>query len=362
MNWGIHKLRKSFYKSISKPHKVKGQSNVTLMLFTDTTRGGFTIRIPKWLRFPVIAFVIFMVLSVFFAVSKIASLESDIARYRYESHSKSYVIANKQVEFAEVEAVNEERRVQLKIIQDMALELKKRLEDLEAYKKQIDDKLGQPEGDPTGDVMIETEVLPLGFMDEELRVFKMAGPGFESGSDSNIVDDLEGFEAQWDDVFSLLAESLEAIESEKVSYEERDEIIDELIPLWEATPNIFPVASTIVTSYYGNRRNPFGRRGYEFHSGVDLKARYTDVWATASGKVVHKGYDRSRGYYVRIDHGYGFETLYAHLSKIYVEKGEVIERGDVIARSGNSGRSSGPHLHYEVHLNGVLKDPIDYLN
>lgn len=124
-----------------------------------------------------------------------------------------------------------------------------------------------------------------------------------------------------------------------------------------AYPSVLPIENTYITSDYGMRKNPTGK-GNDFHDGVDLKANYQPVWATGSGLVTFAGYKEYFGYTVIIDHGYGFETLYAHNSQVLVSQGNIVNRYDVIAISGDSGNSTGPHLHYEIHYEDTSIDPI----
>jgi len=98
------------------------------------------------------------------------------------------------------------------------------------------------------------------------------------------------------------------------------------------------------------------------HEGIDLTAaRGTNIYATADGKVTQAGY-RPGGFgkKVLIDHGHGFETVYGHCDEVLVEPGQMVKRGEVIARVGSTGLSKSPHLHYEVHVNGKPVDPINY--
>jgi len=125
------------------------------------------------------------------------------------------------------------------------------------------------------------------------------------------------------------------------------------------TPSIMPVRGWI-SSRYGYRVSPFtGRR--EFHKGVDIvNRRGTPVVATADGRVKFAGYNGGYGRMVVIDHGIGLATKYGHLSKIYVKIGDRVVRGQKIGLVGNSGRSTGPHLHYEVVVNGQSVNPVNY--
>lgn len=130
--------------------------------------------------------------------------------------------------------------------------------------------------------------------------------------------------------------------------------------LLASTPAIRPTKGWM-TSRFGYRTSPFTDRK-EFHKGVDIAHRKgTPILATADGVVTFAGKKGQMGKLVVIDHGHGVVTRYAHLSEILKKKGETIKRGDMIAQMGSSGRSTGPHLHYEVHLNGVPVNPEKYI-
>ena len=122
---------------------------------------------------------------------------------------------------------------------------------------------------------------------------------------------------------------------------------EKLSYLVRTVPAGYPVNGKI-TSTYGWRKNPFGK-GYEFHTGIDIEAPYGAlVKATADGVVVFTGFLQDYGKTVIIRHESGYETLYAHLSTILVKEGTRISAGQAIGRVGSTGRSTGPHLHYEV--------------
>jgi murein DD-endopeptidase MepM/ murein hydrolase activator NlpD len=132
----------------------------------------------------------------------------------------------------------------------------------------------------------------------------------------------------------------------------------------ERKPTGWPVTSRKrrITSRFGWRRDPFNRSVVRHHDGTDIAAPYgTPVRATALGRVIASEYDGAYGHVVRIDHGDGFKTVYAHLSERLCKVGDRVERGDVIGKLGSSGRSTGPHLHYEVFENGDVTDAERFL-
>jgi murein DD-endopeptidase MepM/ murein hydrolase activator NlpD len=129
---------------------------------------------------------------------------------------------------------------------------------------------------------------------------------------------------------------------------------------WASTPSIWPVKGW-VTSGFGPRMSPFTEKP-AWHDGLDIGAApNTPVRAPAQGRITSISYDPKLGNMVRVDHGFGVETLYGHLAKSLVKEGQRVERGDVIALVGSSGLSTGPHLHYMVKLNGQALDPTKYI-
>lgn len=130
----------------------------------------------------------------------------------------------------------------------------------------------------------------------------------------------------------------------------------------EATPSIWPSNGHLSSLFSRNRRHPVLRITRP-HKGIDIAARVGEpILAPAKGRVVFSG-NRSGGYglTVEIDHGYGYITRFAHASRLLVRAGEVVERGQVIAEVGATGLTSGPHLHYEVEVNGQAVDPLNFI-
>jgi len=128
----------------------------------------------------------------------------------------------------------------------------------------------------------------------------------------------------------------------------------------EVIPTLWPTEGRI-TDQFGYRKDPFTRRK-SYHSGLDIAADVgTSIKAAASGKVIYADYTYATGRTVKIDHGNGFVTVYGHCSKILAEPGQQVKKGEVIAKVGSTGRSTGPHCHFEIHLFGTAIDPLEYL-
>ncbi len=136
--------------------------------------------------------------------------------------------------------------------------------------------------------------------------------------------------------------------------------LEEKRNLLASTPSIRPVEGW-VTSRFGYRISPFtGQK--EFHTGLDIANRIgTKLVATANGRVSYASRKRHYGNLIILDHGFGRVTKYGHLKKILVKRGQKVKRGDVIGLLGNTGRSTGPHVHYEVRINGAPVNPLQYI-
>lgn len=134
-----------------------------------------------------------------------------------------------------------------------------------------------------------------------------------------------------------------------------------LVKYLETVPTLWP-ASGNITDRFGYRKDPFTRRT-KYHEGIDIGADYgSNIRAAASGKVIMSERTGGTGNTVKIDHGRGIITVYGHASKLIAKVGQTVKKGEVIARVGSSGRSTGPHLHFEVHLYGTTVDPLQYLD
>lgn len=200
---------------------------------------------------------------------------------------------------------------------------------------------------------------PLGEIDEP------PPPDDDPYDEVELVGDDFGFQlrpaASWAEAVVARADRfLEAVEQTEPDLNTLVEEFEGLRALEEALPSRWPASGTL-TSGFGYRRSPFGRRA-QFHKGLDISNRTGSlIVAAGPGRVVSAFYNGGYGRFIEIDHGYGLTTRYAHLTRILVSEGDEIERGAPIGTMGRTGRVTGTHLHFEVRIDGHAVDPLDYL-
>ena len=123
-----------------------------------------------------------------------------------------------------------------------------------------------------------------------------------------------------------------------------------------------PVMAGVITSTFGERVDPFGTQT-EFHKGLDIADNLgTPIYSAESGKVIVSDYNKYAGNYIIIEHSGNVKTRYLHCSELLVKEGDSVEKGDKIALMGSTGNSTGPHLHFEVHINDVAVNPSEYFD
>lgn len=186
---------------------------------------------------------------------------------------------------------------------------------------------------------------------------RMLGVG---GSESYLSTNLNIRDVEVHDLLKSVDEMIKVVKFEKNQTTEISEKLRINQELHNCIPAIMPTLGYYSIDGFGMRRHPIlGVK--KFHYGIDINCNTgTDVRSPGDGKVVAVERQAGFGLVVEIDHGFGYKTIFAHLSKATVKIGQKIKRGQIIAKSGNSGLSSGPHLHYEVHHNGIALDPIDF--
>lgn len=218
---------------------------------------------------------------------------------------------------------------------------------------------------------LESELTRLRELDRKLRVVAgldtgddeagLAQGGAETLSQTALLETVQkgtGRLADW------VTRDLEAlgneITSRERSFRELKELLEEKRSVLSSTPTIWPVKG-LVTAGYGYRLSPFtGQR--EMHEGLDIGAPHgSPIVATADGVVSFAGPLGAFGNAVFLNHGHGFTTFYAHASRIRVKEGQEVKRGQVVANVGSTGRSTGPHVHYEVQVSGATVNPMKYI-
>jgi murein DD-endopeptidase MepM/ murein hydrolase activator NlpD len=203
-------------------------------------------------------------------------------------------------------------------------------------------------------------VVSLGPRDKAQQVLGIGGPD-ELGLQNLTTMGEKKQEEALREMHQELTQLKGAASKQEVSLQMLIEYFEDKRSLYASTPATWPVRGWI-TSPFGARTSPFSGIP-TFHEGVDIAAQTgTPVMATADGVVVKAGFSTGYGNMVEISHGYGIRTVFGHNSRLNVKAGQRIRRGEVISYVGDTGSSTGPHLHYEVRLNGLPVNPMKYMN
>ena len=219
-------------------------------------------------------------------------------------------------------------------------------------------------------VDLKKQMVRLKEMDAKLRVITDFNPPTQTamtigmgGAETTGLSEMEiGIPPE--ELVLKMAEEVKILRAEasrqELSFAELAQDMTDRRSVWEATPSIWPVRGWL-SSGFGKRMSPFTGR-LSMHNGIDIATyQNTPIVSPADGVVSHIGYHNRLGRLIKINHGYGVQTMYGHLAKSGVRIGQKVKRGDVIAYVGNTGSSTGPHLHYEIFINGLPVNPIPYI-
>lgn len=296
----------------------------TLMVIPHSSREKIRqIRIPRWTFSLTLIAIVIAFLSLFYFVNDYRQLKE------------------KLVYLHQLERINQMQQGKIASLAEQIKKFNEKLNEL----KQTENRLRALAG--VGGESSTSEQLGKGGPEEYVPLEKVKGEGISS---LQVIEKIEN------NIAFLQDRAL----TQKKNFSKIEEIVQEKKDLFASTPNIFPVQGWI-SSGYGWRIDPFTKKR-EFHPAIDIVAPWgTSVKAAAQGTVVYAGWYDGYGLRVQIRDGYGYSTVYGHLSHILVKKGSYVRKGQIIGRVGSTGRSTGPHLHFEVWHNGKSLNPLNLM-
>lgn len=374
-------------------HSVKSDRYISLMITSDTAKAGRFMRIPKLLvSILALLFIgIITVIAVFFVrfeelsnnyndiSNKLQQLEIDKAsteellstEYAKKEEELSSELSEKEELISDLLISLEEKEEQLNTIENQAEEMWSKIEELEAIKESIYDKLNEAPSDIYDNIEDESDtsadpddISAANITPYDVSV-SMASYDTEPASSisSTVSTKSENFSALYEELMAKFSALETSIDTYYSDLNQLSVMTDAYVPYADSIPSGYPIKDSHITCEYGRRVDPVTGKKNAFHYGLDFSASYRqEIYTTAPGTVTFAGYSTDFGYNIIIDHGYGYSTRYAHLSKLYVKKGAVVERGDLIGGAGSTGKSTAVHLHYEVIFNGDRVNPSDYLD
>ncbi len=205
-------------------------------------------------------------------------------------------------------------------------------------------------GEKTENLRIAANLEPIS--DDE-RLLGVGGGSFDNSLDFLITSD----DLDLEKAIIFIDNITNKFEFERLQYREIENKMKTNMSLFESIPAMVPTKGEYIGSRFGVRTHPI-LKIRKMHTGIDFVVNTgAPVYSPGKGKIVYVGRNGGYGLELEIDHGFGYRTRYAHLSKVLVKRGQKIMRGDVIAKTGNSGLSTGPHLHYEISHNGRKLNP-----
>jgi len=302
------------------------------------------------------------VVIVFVLIVVIGILSSNYIYYRsqYIQTKNSFKEYKSNIKIDELQKENKNLKKNLLILSQNTEELRQAMNNLKNTNQEIRHILGEDTNNNNAEQIIKNEVHITSILDYNYNILNQGIP--MGGSDLNL------YYYDTDKVINRINDTVENVEKnikeqQLVQNKLRDDAI-EYKDLQRSIPTRWPLVNdkeSYISSNFGWRTDPISSQ-QEYHEGLDIAVWYnTPVITTADGRITFAGWENGYGWSVEVDHGNGYKTFYAHLNEIKVSKGDKVSEGATIALTGNSGRSTGPHLHYEVRVNGVPKNPRNYI-
>ncbi len=315
------------------------QKSFTILVIPHSEKPLINARVPLW-----VLQVLALIATVFWVVLLIFA-------------NNYYTMHRQMAELRQLRLVTRQQQAQIQDLVERTKALRENLLYLEELDRQLRELAGI-EGDLEADV-VPAEATGMLTASRGQAQASVAAATADAEPHSTFVsrvalEDAQRARAVLEQLAQEVDRRRESLETLRVALAERQAML-------AARPSIWPV-NGIITSYFGYRSSPYGY-GRELHQAIDIAAPYgTPVVATGDGTVVFAGWKGGYGKVVIIDHGYGFRTVYGHNSKLVVHVGDEVKRGQIIAYVGSTGRSTGPHLHYEVIVNGRRENPLRYMS
>ncbi len=314
-------------------------SNITFMSIPNG-RGGVRTITTSQFNLYALFFLFLSLFMTFFSVYFIVLRKYHISRVMLDRQMAEMKFLRDEKE--QLYVVTAKQRGELETLYEHSIELARRLDRLEGFKVEIENIIHKVPSTPP-----QTQVASL--PPEEGQMLPDARGGRPFGTDSLFLE-TQGMVGALMGQTPEKEEDMIRLKSAAVEYKRR----------YDHTPTIWPLEGRI-TSRFGPRTHPITKKP-DHHTGIDIAVPVgTPVKAVADGVVHFSGWSPGYGYTIILDHDYGLQTLYAHNSKLLVGAGTVVKKGQIVAHSGNTGNSTGPHLHFEIIRRGQAIDPMTYL-
>lgn len=325
----------------------------TFLVIRNADQAAKQFRISKLILLAIPVTAIIAILSFVTSIGWLSSYKNELT---LQVEELEYILQDKDGDILNKEASIQNLQSEVLLLSSQTENMQARIEQIAELEKELQELISSFSGkkQTIGIQSVESDAVAFQFDNDDSQI---GGPyipvteDLDEGRVMELAEETHVTLSQMEDDLSTLFEDISAwkVEAEKIQ------------KALDTTPSLWPTKSTRITSTFGYRKDPITKRT-AYHAGVDAGAAYGDlVYAAGAGKVIETGSNRSEGRYVLIDHGNGLRSKYMHLSSILVKRNDEVLRGETIGKAGSTGRSTGVHLHFEIHKYGVPVDPLPYI-